>query len=202
MECHICSRSYGVYAIALFCPDCGGANLANHFEREVALVVGQIDLAEELESEGAPELAFRLLENAHEDVVTAFETYLKSAFQFTLARRPKIANGIRPRELRGNPFQNLERAAALFGHLDVDLMGHVESDTLVQLRTDFEKRHVVGHNLGLVDEKYAEVAADGALGETVVLLASDVEAFAKTCLKVVAYLEAALPELHPNREAA
>src|SRR5256885_975016 len=44
LECGICRRSYGVYAIALFCPDCGGPNLALHFQREVQLVREQIVL--------------------------------------------------------------------------------------------------------------------------------------------------------------
>lgn len=197
MECHLCSRSYGVYAIALFCPDCGAANLANHFEREVALVIAQVDLAEELDREGVRELAFRLLGNAHEDVVTAFETYLKSAFRFSISQRPEIAQSIAPRELRGNPFQNLERASSLFDRLGVRLLGGLEQESVQQLATDFEKRHVVGHNLGLVDEKYTEVAADATVGETVQLLGTEVETFAETCLLVVSQLESALPELHP-----
>lgn len=59
-----------MFAIALFCPDCGAPNLALHFARETELVGQQVDLAE---SQDRQELAYRLLGNAHEDVLTAFE---------------------------------------------------------------------------------------------------------------------------------
>lgn len=36
MECDHCGRDYGVFAIALFCPDCGAPNLRLHFSREAA----------------------------------------------------------------------------------------------------------------------------------------------------------------------
>lgn len=32
LDCNICQRPYAVYAIALFCPDCGAPNLALHFK--------------------------------------------------------------------------------------------------------------------------------------------------------------------------
>lgn len=197
MRCHHCSRSYGVYAIAFFCPDCGASNLANHFEREVALIVAQIDLAEAMEERGARELAFRLLGNAHEDVVTAFETYLKSAFQFALDHRPQVVDNVKPKELRGNPFQNLRRAAALFENLSVALFEGFDEAECEDLRQDFEKRHVVGHNLGLADEKYAQIVEDTSIGETVPLLGRDIEIFAQRCLRVVQTVERGLPELHP-----
>ncbi|HZP56871.1 MAG TPA: hypothetical protein VFC53_04870, partial [Dehalococcoidia bacterium] len=33
LTCDICGRDYGVYAIALFCPDCGARNVHVHFAR-------------------------------------------------------------------------------------------------------------------------------------------------------------------------
>lgn len=197
MQCHLCACSYGVYAIAFFCPDCGASNLTNHFEREVALIVAQVDLAEAMQERGARELAFRLLGNAHEDVVTAFEAYLKSSFRFALDRRPGIAEQLKPRHLQGNPFQSLRRAAELFDRLSVDLLVGFDEDERGMLRRDFEKRHVIGHNLGLADEKYAQVVADSSIGETVPLLGGDIDAFARRCLRVVQAVEQALPELRP-----
>ena len=199
LECHRCARRYGVYAIAFFCPDCGAANLARHFEREVALIVGQVDVAETLAADGERELAYRILGNAHEDVVTGFETYLKSTFRFVVQTRPGAADLFEKKELRGNPFQNLSRASELFAKLDVDLFGAIDVDRLGQLKKDFEKRHVVGHNLGLVDEKYSDIEADAEIGETVLLLGSEIEEFARTGLTVVETLERGLPELHPGQ---
>jgi hypothetical protein len=80
LGCGICHRSYGLYAIALFCPDCGAPNLALHFQREVDLVREQIVLADRQDGH-RHELAYRLMGNAHEDVLTAFETALKTVLR-------------------------------------------------------------------------------------------------------------------------
>lgn len=200
VQCHACSRAYGVYAIGLFCPDCGIANLADHFAREVDLVEGQVSIAADLQIEGETELAYRVLGNAHEDVVTAFETYLKSVFRFVLVSRQGSADLFKPADLRGNPFQNLSRAERLFAALGIALFEGLDPSELQSLETDFQKRHVVGHNLGLVDDRYAEVEQDSRIGETTSLLAGDVKAFATRCMSVVRRLEAAVPELgHPGR---
>ena len=76
--CNVCERNYGVYAIGLYCPDCGAINVQVHFRREVEIVRRQTELAEEVKSAGDAELAYRLMGNAHEDVLTAFETALSS----------------------------------------------------------------------------------------------------------------------------
>jgi hypothetical protein len=52
LTCDLCGRSYGVYAIALYCPDCGGPNLHVHFAREVELVGKQVELSVQAEAQG------------------------------------------------------------------------------------------------------------------------------------------------------
>jgi hypothetical protein len=62
LVCDHCSRDYGVFAIGLFCPDCGAPNLRLHFAREAQIVAQQIKLADA--QEGHQELAYRLMGNA------------------------------------------------------------------------------------------------------------------------------------------
>lgn len=197
--CHLCARSYGVYAIGFFCPDCGGANLSNHFKREVALIVAQLDIAEATESDGAQELAYRLLGNAHEDVVTAFETYLKSAFRFVSHKRHLESELSEARKaLKGNPFQNLDRADQLYARLGVEPTSVLTEEEHELLTLSFQKRHVLGHNFGMADERYVAAAGDGSVGETVSLLADEVERFVGLCLRVVTEVERSCPEFHPQ----
>ena len=56
LVCDVCSRSYGVYAIGLFCPDCGAPNVQLHFRREVELIHRQIKIAEGQNALGDVEL--------------------------------------------------------------------------------------------------------------------------------------------------
>jgi hypothetical protein len=190
LTCNVCARQYGVYAIGLFCPDCGVPNLAVHFARECALIEQQIELARAAES---AELGFRLLGNAHEDVVTALETYLKTVYRYLAMKRlPEAeARKLVAQRAIGNAFQNVERSQQRFVLFTIDPFASLNEDDLDVFQQNIEKRHVLGHNLGLADEKYAEVVSGEQPGRTVVLLADEVARFAELASRVVAQLELA-----------
>ena len=202
LTCDACGRDYGVYAIALFCPDCGARNVHVHFAREVALVERQVVLAAMPVEEGDDELAFRLLGNAHEDVLTALETYLRSVFLFLVRRRctPEKVEQLISMARRGNPFQSVERATDLFQRIGCDPFGVLSSEDSEALRALIGKRHVIGHNLGLVDEKYLAAAGDGSPGENIRLLGEEVRLFAQLAFAVVVTgLEEAEAEFLPSK---
>jgi hypothetical protein len=71
-------------------PGCGAPNIHLHFAREAALVRHQVELADNLASEQS-ELAYRLMGNAHEDVLTAIEATLKTVYLYKVASRPVTA---------------------------------------------------------------------------------------------------------------
>ena len=185
LVCDHCSRDYGVYAIGLFCPDCGAPNLRLHFEREHALVNAQVELAE-AQDEGLEELSYRLLGNAHEDVLTAFEATLKTVYLFGIANRPGGAPAVKP---VANDFQNLERAEKRFKDLDFNPFDGLGEDDLATLRLNIQKRHIIGHNLGVVDAKFAEHANEARIGETVHLVGDDIKRFAAICQAVIDRLD-------------
>ena len=185
LVCDHCGRDYGVYAIALFCPDCGAPNLRLHFAREVDLVGQQVTLAEGL-NETQEELAYRLLGNAHEDVLTAFEATLKTVYLFKISQRPADTP---PIKTVGNAFQNIDRATERFAEFSFDPFAGLEGGELDALKLNIQKRHVIGHNLGIVDDKFATMANDARVGETVHLVGEDIRLFAAISQKVVDHLD-------------
>lgn len=190
LECSVCARSYGVYALALFCPDCGAPNVGLHFRREVQLVGEQITLADELESQGRNELAYRLMGNAHEDVLTAFEATLKTVYRHLVRKLlPDQVEKLTGKNAIGNAFQNVERGRKLLDPLGIDPYRHLTEADLDHLRLNIQKRHVLGHNLGVADEHYAAFAADQEPGETVTLIGDDIRRFSALCFSVVEGLE-------------
>lgn len=174
LVCDHCGRDYGVFAIGLYCPDCGAPNLRLHFQREVALVGAQVDLAEGLE-ERQQELAYRLLGNAHEDVLTAFEATLKTVYFHGMAQRPSHERAQKPIV---NDFQNAEKAKRRFAVLLFDPFEDLDGEHLAILNLNIQKRHIIGHNLGVVDAKFAQHAQDAKVGETVRLVGEDIRVFA------------------------
>ena len=190
LECDTCRRSYAVYAIALFCPDCGAPNLALHFRREVNLVAEQIALADTQNAAGRPELAYRLMGNAHEDVLTAFETALKMTYRHLVRRHlPAQIEALCAKKEIGNAFQNIDRAREKFADLGIDPFAAMTVEDTDLLRLNIQKRHVIGHNLGVADEHYVELTQAEQPGETVALIGEETGRFAQLCLRVVTALE-------------
>jgi hypothetical protein len=181
LVCDPCGRDYGVYAIALFCPDCGAPNVRLHFARERMLVGAQVDLAE-AQGAGLEELAYRLLGNAHEDVLTAFEATLKTVYLHGVNNAPA-----KPTR---NDFQNIDKAKKRLAELDLDPFQQLSPEELTALELNIQKRHVIGHNLGVIDPKFADHAREAKVGETVPLVAGDIREFARLCQDVVDSLDA------------
>lgn len=125
-----------------------------------------------------------MLGNAHEDVLTAFEATLKTVYLHMIDRR-------RIEEFKPvkNDFQNVERAQKRFAELGVDPFVSLAKDELDTLKLNIQKRHIIGHNLGVVDEKFAEHANEARIGETVRLLSDDVKLFTSLAQKVVDNLD-------------
>lgn len=191
LACDICRRDYGVYAIALFCPDCGCKNLHVHFEREIELIFQQIDLAEQIATNGDAELSYRILGNAHEDVVTAFETYQKTWYRFMV--RKSFPEGdvekIVGKGAIGNRFQNIDRAKELYNKLSIDPFSVLTADELKLMKRNIEKRHVIGHNLSIADEAYSDAEEREKPGTTIEILADEISDFAQTAKKIILELE-------------
>ena len=183
LVCDHCGRDYGVFAIGLFCPDCGAPNLRLHFVRETELVADQVDLAEEI-AKDKEELAYRLLGNAHEDVLTAFEATLKTVYLYG-----KSAAGNNPLPKVGNDFQNVDKAIKRFEELGLNPFLNLNEEEMDALRLNIQKRHVIGHNLGVVDDKFANHENDAKVGETVNLVGDDIRQFAAISQKVVDNLD-------------
>lgn len=183
--CDHCGRDYGVFAIGLFCPDCGAPNLRLHFAREAELVGDQVSLAEGL-GEGKDELAYRLLGNAHEDVLTAFEATLKTVF-FHGFRQQKPGE---PLPNVRNDFQNVGKATERFATLGFNPFDGLTDGEREALELNIQMRHVIGHNLGVADAKFASSATDAKLGETLHLVGEDIRLFAALGQRVVDRLDA------------
>lgn len=183
LVCDHCGRDYGVFAISLFCPDCGAPNVRLHFAREAELVDDQVSLAEQIESE-KEELAYRLLGNAHEDVLTAFEATLKVVYLYG-----KTQSGTTSLPKVGNDFQNVDKALQRFKELNLNPLEELTESEMTVLRLNIQKRHIIGHNLGVVDDKFATHANDAKVGETVCLVGEDIRQFAAISQKVIDRLD-------------
>lgn len=151
IECPNCALKYAVFGVFAFCPDCGQHNSLHILRKNLEIVEKMLDMASATEGE----LAERLVENALEDCVSAFDGFARE-----MCRINAYLSG-NPSEALRISFQNLtaarQKVRALFKlDLAADLADY-EWETVVRA---FQKRHLLAHKMGVVDEEYIRKSGD------------------------------------------
>jgi len=149
--CSNCTLHYSVYGVFAFCPDCGHHNSRQILEKNLEVVGKMLDLAVGAEKE----LAERLIENALEDCVSAFDGFGRELY------RVYNENAADPAKAEKVSFQNLEGAkSTILRTFRVDLSAQVTADEWQSGVRGFQKRHLVAHKMGVVDQDYITKTGD------------------------------------------
>lgn len=183
IKCPFCSQGYGVYAIAFFCPNCGNHNLTAHFQKEKDMIKNQMEKVYDIKNKDR-EFYYRLLGNAHEDTLTLFETYLKNLFSFVAKRK-----NITQKKLKTNTFQNLERIEGYYKKISINPFTSITVNEKKKLSHYIKIRHVVGHNLSMVDKKFISDFPDYLEGTNVSISENGILEFISICEKIIVFLE-------------
>jgi len=186
--CDRCTLRYAIYGVFGFCPDCGVHNNLGILEANLALVEKMLQLAGGLDDPG---LAAKLVENALEDCVSAFDGWGRGTTQAFAAKAadPDAATRV--------SFQNVTKAQVkvlrLFGYDIAAAAGPAEFAAVNKL---LQKRHLVAHRMGVVDQEYIDSTGDAlaAIGRKVCIVAPEIHAGLSTLRTLatafVAHLEA------------
>lgn len=150
--CSNCTLIYAIFGVFGFCPDCGNRNSLEMLAANLDIAGRQLELT--MQTNDAA-LKRHAVENALEDGVAAFDAFgreLMIAFQNVATHPTKTTKAT---------FQNLDVADdtvdLCFGFR---LSGLVSNSDWVLLKRGFQKRHLLAHRLGVVDEKYRLATGD------------------------------------------
>ena len=151
--CGHCTLRYSVYGVFGYCPDCGEHNSLQIFEKNLDVVRKMLDLAGNVDRE----IAAKLVENALEDCVSAFDGFGR---EFCRVYRHRASAPEKAVKIR---FQDLEnarvRVQSCFGFA---LEKPLDADTWIQAIKLFQKRHLIAHKMGVVDREYIRRTGDSA----------------------------------------
>lgn len=159
--CENCGCEYAIYGMFAVCPDCGKHNLFQIFSKNLDLIKKQVELEDELYKkfgetnrkdidELMKGLGSKIIEDACENTVTAFETLCKQAYSQSAA---KAVNPSMP--LSGNPFQSLDKTKDIFlSQFSLDILFCLSQPEIDNLYLLFNKRHILTHNSGIIDQKF------------------------------------------------
>ena len=158
--CDQCGLRYAIYGVFGWCPDCGVHNSLQILGKNLELAKKKLALAESVEKE----LAETIVADALAGIVSGFDGF----------GRQLCSDG----DNRAS-FQNLEggrkRVRQQFGFDMADAVTEEEWSTACR---GFQKRHLVAHLMGVVDQEYVRRACDSAavVGRKVALSSNEVAA--------------------------
>lgn len=152
VTCETCGLSYKIYGVFATCPDCATHNSKQILTTNLEVLRKQLDAADD-------ETVARLLK----DAVSIFDAYGRTTTEHHKGSRIS--------------FQNLPGAERNLQAHGLSLRAHTTREEWEFLNRSFQKRHVLTHNLGVVDEDYVAKAndPDAIIGRKIRLTRADVE---------------------------
>jgi len=156
--CPKCSVRYSVIGSAYFCPCCGYNAIEESFAESLDSTTKMIEKLSEMEEflakdygkDKAKTMCQAMLEGTLGDVVSAFQKFAEVKFK-----------ELSTKTVRVNDFQIVEKGSRLFeeatgsGYDALLISGERSYMNLM-----FQRRHVMEHNGGLVDEQYLQKSGD------------------------------------------
>ena len=170
--CSKCSLRYSVYGVFGFCPDCGQHNSLQIFNKNIEVIFKMLDISETVQVE----FAEHLIKNALEDCVSSFDGFGREICRIyaTKSSNPQKAEKI--------SFQNLEASRKKIWDLfNIDLVCGIDIDEWNFVIRCFQKRHVISHKMGVVDEDYIQKTDDNTaiVGRKIIIDADEVRRLIK-----------------------
>lgn len=179
--CNDCTLRYSVYGVFGYCPDCGKHNSLQILNKNLELVQKMVDLAKSVDSD----LAEKLIENALEDCISAFDGFGREICNVYFKKASKQDH---PQNVS---FQNIDavckKLKSLYG---VDILKCMSSDEWQAGRTCFQKRHLLTHKMGVIDAAYLRSTHDtkAVVGRKIKVVDSDVQITLSFIKKMAVYL--------------
>lgn len=157
VTCDKCELRYAIYGVSFHCPLCGKGNILQHLGRSVETIKILVAESTRIATEHGDHVGEAMLGNALEDVIGLFEGFLKHGYRYGVRKKyPKEDADKLLSKVKVN-FQRLAGAEEFFRRdLSIECFQNLSPSQRESLEIAFAKRHVLTHNLGLIDGKYKE----------------------------------------------
>ena len=175
ITCESCGTRYSVIGSAYFCPCCGYNSAVSVFDESLDSIEKMLESLDEMKElfeksygrDKAETMHRGLIESSLGDIVAAFQKFAECIYKTKS-----------PASVRVNDFQIVEKGSKLFNNATGK--GYDEwlnKSELQRMNLLFQRRHIIEHNGGLVDERYINQSGDNSytLGQHIVVQKKDAE---------------------------
>ena len=177
VTCSNCTLKYAVYGIFAYCPDCGQHNSLQMFEANLDIIEKIIN-----SSEYSNEIAEKITEIALERCIAEFD-----GFGNNLLSVISTESKFNIPSLSIN-FQNISSCKEkIADSLNVDISQNIPPEQWSQLLVLFQKRHLLAHKSGVIDQHYITRSGDknAVVGRKINVTMADVELVIRS-LRIIA----------------
>jgi len=185
VTCKKCNSRYAVIGSAFFCPACGHNSAEETFDNSLKKIDAKLKnipvirkAVETISKDEAETTCRSLVETSLNDCVVAFQRFC----EVTYAQ-------LKPSEkIKFNAFQNLDVGGSywksLYDETYTDWLSSSEYNELNQL---FQKRHLLSHTEGFVDQKYIDKSGELSYtaGQRIIVKETDVRRLKGLIEKIV-----------------
>lgn len=192
ITCEECNARFSVIGSAYFCPSCGHNSVERTFDDSIKKILSKIENAEiirkafaDIGKKDDAEVTIRsLTESALSDGVTAYQRLAEELY----ARIPAAPKA------PFNVFQRLSDGSDLWKKIcGKGYDDWLDGTELRDMNILFQKRHILVHNEGIVDDKYIKRSGDSTYraSQRIVVTASDIRRLVDLIGKLSAGIRAA-----------
>lgn len=171
--CDKCGTRYSVIGSAYFCPCCGYNSASNVFDNSMDMITKMVQSLDEMKTtltaqfdmDTAETMCRSMLENSFGQVVSAFQKFAQCRY--------KEISGV---EKRVNDFQMVDKGSQYFrDETGSGYEAFLSSDEIDRIKLYFQRRHIIEHNTGIVDQQYIDKSGDTdySVGQRVVVKTSE-----------------------------
>jgi hypothetical protein len=181
IECPQCTLKYAVYGLFAFCPDCGQHNSLQILKKNLEIATKMAGMADTAEKD----VAEKLVENALEDCVSAFDGFGREVCRINAAKSSF------PEKVHKISFQSLDSAKDnMHTYFGFDIAQGVTPEEWICANISFQKRHLIAHKMGIIDDDYVRRSGDSAatVGHKVIVTPNDVVALIPVIEKFAEYI--------------
>lgn len=186
--CENCTLQYAIYGVFAYCPDCGIHNSLQILNKNLELAQKEAALAQNVE----PELSSKLIEDALENEVSAFDSFGRESCRVHSAR------ATHPDRVQNISFQNLAGAQRnTHQNFGINIAEGLIAEEWDFACRCFQKRNLLAHKMGVIDDGYVKLANDptAIVGRKVGITEDEIRHLATILRKLGQYL---IDELTPS----
>lgn len=180
IECEECNSRFAVIGSAYFCPACGHNSVSRTFSdslQKIRVKKDNVDLIRTTLSDSVgkdeAEITCRsMMETCISDGVVAFQKYCEGLYS-------PYGN------IPFNAFQRISQGSELWENaLNEGYSDWLSSREITDLNILYQKRHILSHKEGIVDDRYIQNSGDSSyvVGQRIVISKQDIELLL-TCLE-------------------